>query len=108
MTGHRAIVCRLCPAGEAGLAARLTEAFAAARLPVAVQETDCMSGCARASSLAFRAEGKMAYLFGEISADDLPDILAFARLWTETPDGVIADARPLGGLRAKALARIPG
>lgn len=108
MSEHVAIVCASCPAGRAGLAARLRSALAAAGHDIAVRETDCMSGCARASSLAFRAEGKMAYLFGEIAESDLPDILTFAGLWIASPDGGIADARPLGALRTKAIARIPG
>lgn len=102
-----ATVCKSCAAGQGGFAAILTAAFAAHSLPVVVQETDCMSGCKRASTLAFRAEGKMAYLFGEITPDDLPDILIFTRLYLAAPDGTLADARPIGGLRFKAIARIP-
>lgn len=105
---HVATVCRSCGAGRAGLADLLRASFKEAGLPVAVQETDCMSGCTRASTLAFRAPGKTAYLFGEISADDLPDLLTFARLYLAAPDGNLADARPLGALRQKAIARIPG
>lgn len=107
MTGPFAIVCASCPAGQAGLAGQLRAAFAEAGLALEVRETDCLSGCARASSVAFRAEGRMAYLFGEITAADLPDLVTFARLWLAAPDGALADARPLGALRAKALARIP-
>lgn len=106
----RAIVCRSCPAGRAGLAARLREAVAGTDLAIAVriEETNCMSGCARPSAVAFRAEGRTAYLFGDITGDDLPDLLAFLRLYSASPDGTITDARPLGDLRNKALARIPG
>jgi predicted metal-binding protein len=67
-----------------------------------------MSGCARASTAAFRAPGKTAYLFGDLTAADLPDLITFARLYAASPDGTLADARPLGALRSKALARIPG
>jgi len=38
----------------------------------------------------------------------MPDLLTFARLYAASPDGNFADARPLGALRTKALARIPG
>lgn len=105
---HVAIVCRSCPAGQAGLAQRLAAALSAAGLTLTVRETDCLSGCTRPSSLAFRAPGKTAYLFGDIADADLPDILTFARLYLAAPDGNLADARPLGALRTKALARIPG
>jgi predicted metal-binding protein len=103
---HVAHVCRSCVAGQAGLAAALATAMQG--LAVEVREVDCMSGCTRASTVAFRATGKMAYLFGDLDLDDLPDLVTFARLYLATPDGVLADARPLGGLRMKALARIPG
>ncbi len=108
MSAHVATVCRSCPAGRADLADALRAGFAATNLDVDLRETDCMSGCIRASALAFRAPGKTAYLFGEISTADLPEILTFARLYLESPDGNFGDARPLGLLRAKAIARIPG
>lgn len=105
MTGIVATVCRNCPAGRAGFAVRLRAAAGAA---CTVAETDCMSGCTRPSTVAFRAPGKTAYLFGDITAADLPDLLTFLRLYAAAPDGNFADARPLGGLREKAIARIPG
>ncbi len=75
---------------------------------VTLASVECMSGCARPSTLACRATGKTAYLFGDITDEDLPDILTFLRLYAASPDGNFADARPLGRLRQKALARIPG
>jgi predicted metal-binding protein len=74
----------------------------------AVEGVDCMSGCTRAQTVAFRAAGKTAYLFGDITPADLPDLQNFARLYAATPDGTFADARVLGALRSKAIARIPG
>jgi predicted metal-binding protein len=103
-----ATICRSCPAGQAGLADHLKVAFGAAGLALEVREIDCMSGCTRPSTLAFRAPGKTAYLFGDIDDTDLTDILVFARLYLESADGNLADARPLGALREKAIARIPG
>lgn len=101
-------VCRTCPAGKAGLAAELGAAVAAAGFDCDLRETDCMSGCMRASTVAFRAPGKTAYLFGDVTAKDLPNLVTFLRLYAASPDGTLADARPLGSLREKALARIPG
>ncbi|MBC7141733.1 MAG: DUF1636 domain-containing protein [Rhodobacteraceae bacterium] len=108
MTGTVATICRTCPAGQAGLAAAMRAAFAEAGLTCEIRETECMSGCARPSTVAFRAEGKTAYLFGDVSAADLPNLLTFLRHYEASPDGTFADARPLGSLREKALARIPG
>jgi predicted metal-binding protein len=103
----RATLCRSCAADQTGLLAALEPALSALPFAVTLSQTDCMSGCARPTTLAFRASGKMAYLFGEITSADLPDILTFLRLYQAAPDGTLQDARPLGDLRLKAIARIP-
>lgn len=103
---HVATLCRSCPGAGDGLAEALAEALAP--LGIDLRRTECMSGCTRPVTLAFRAPGKTAYLFGEIGRADLDDIRAFARLYRASPDGTVADARPLGTLRTKAIARIPG
>ena len=108
MTDTVLTVCASCPAGQSGLTEALRTALADKQFAVEVREVDCMSGCTRPSSVAFRAPGKTAYLFGEITADDLPNLLTFARLYLESSDGTLADTRPLGSLRTKAIARIPG
>ena len=108
MSVTRAIVCRSCPAGRDGFAHALAAALAEAGLGATVEEIDCMSGCTRPSTVAFRAEGKTAYLFGDVGMTDLPDLVTFVRLYLASADGSFTDARPLGALRAKAIARIPG
>ncbi|MFT6674886.1 MAG: putative metal-binding protein [Sulfitobacter sp.] len=83
-------------------------ATARAALPeIEVQGVECMSGCSRAQTVAFRSIGKVAYLFGDITEADFDDLRRFARLYAASPDGRFADARPLGTLRTKAIARIP-
>ena len=104
----RVTVCSSCPAGQAGLAKTLAAAIAHQGVAAEVAGTDCMSGCSRPSTVAFRAPGKTAYLFGDITGADLPDILTFLQLYADSHDGNFADARPLGSLRLKAIARIPG
>lgn len=73
-----------------------------------VETVDCMSGCTHAQTVAFREAGKVAYLFGDIEAGDIDDLRTFARLYAASLDGTFNDARVLGNLRTKALARIPG
>ena len=73
-----------------------------------VTPVDCMSGCAQAQTVAFRDAGKVAYLFGDITAADFGDLATFAKLYHASADGTFPDARVLGNLRTKALARIPG
>ncbi|MGR3760248.1 DUF1636 family protein [Roseobacteraceae bacterium NS-SX3] len=101
-------LCRLCTGADAALPAQLEAALAEAGIKARLQQADCMSGCTRPQTLAVRQSGKTAYLFGEITAADLPGILTFLRMYRDSPDGNFADARPLGGLRHKAIARIPG
>ena len=72
-----------------------------------VEGIDCMSGCIRAQTVAFRDSGKVAYLFGDITAEDMADLRTFARLYAASDDGTFEDARVLGDLRTKAIARIP-
>lgn len=84
----------------------LTEARAA--LPdLDVVGVDCMSGCTRSQTVAFREAGKVAYLFGEVTSADFEDLKTFALLYATSVDGTFEDARVLGNLRTKAIARIP-
>ena len=101
-------LCASCGLGQAGFAVPLRAALESEGLSANVTTTDCMSGCTRPSTCAFRAPGKTAYLFGDLTEADLPDLLTFARHYAASSDGNLADARVLGGLRMKAIARIPG
>jgi len=98
-------VCTLCTLGRAGFAETLRAAMPEG---VEVAEIACMSGCLRDQTVAFRATGKTAYLFGDITLADVAALQNFARLYAASPDGNFPDARVLGDLRTKAIARIPG
>ncbi|MEI6099360.1 MAG: DUF1636 domain-containing protein [Alphaproteobacteria bacterium] len=106
MKGHHAILCRTCSVGRSDLAKALTAALAGCGIELS--QTECMSGCARPSTVAFRSAGKTAYLFGDLGPQDIDDLVRFARLYRDSSDGTFADARVLGELRKKAIARIPG
>ena len=103
----KVFVCTSCTLGRAGFADRVRAAFASASDSAEVEEIDCMSGCTREQTIAFRSPGKVAYLFGGIDDADMPDLIRFATLYRASADGRFADARVLGGLRLKAVARIP-
>ena len=105
MTPHHMILCRSCAPGHDGLAKALGVALTG--LDISLSQTECMSGCTRPVTVAFRASGKTAYLFGDLGQQDVADLTQFARLYLQSPDGNFADARLLGGLRSKAIARIP-
>lgn len=100
-------LCRTCPTGEPDLDSKLDAALKAEGLTALIQGVDCMSGCTQPPTLAVRQSGKTAYLFGEITSSDLPDLITFLRMYDASADGNFADARPLGALRFKAIARIP-
>lgn len=104
----RITLCDNCALGREGFGATLDAALQQAGVAATISGIGCMSGCARESTAAFRARGKVAYLFGDLTEADLDELVNFARLYAASPDGVFADARPLGNLRTKALARIPG
>lgn len=101
-------LCASCPLGTQPFADRLRSELSGQGIAAQVRLTDCMSGCTRPSAVAFRVPGKTAYLFGDLAEADLHDLVAFARLYAASADGTFADTRPLGSLRMKALARIPG
>lgn len=100
-------LCGSCTLGQSGFAEPLGHALQQAEIAADIAVIECMSGCSRASTIAFRDTGKTAYLFGDVTADDLPDLITFARLYRAAQDGNLSDARPLGRLRTKAIARIP-
>ena len=104
----RITFCTSCPLGASGFAGRLGAALAQAGIAAELTTVDCMSGCTRPSTVAFRAPGKTAYLFGDVRPEDLDSLVTFSRLYAASPDGNLADARPLGALRTNAIARIPG
>ena len=82
-------VCRSCPAGRAGLAGALAAALGGAGLAASIAEVECMSGCTRPSTVSFRAPGKTVYLFGDLSEDDLPNLMIFLSMYAHSPDGNI-------------------
>lgn len=119
-TAHNIIVCTRCrhigkrclPGYE--LISRLRVAVDLARRAGAL-EADytidgiaCMAGCERPCTVAYRADGKSAYLFGDVDADaDINALLAFAAQYASSDDGwTSATERPVG-LSGKTLARIP-
>lgn len=73
-----------------------------------ISGADCMAGCDRPCTVAYQANRKASYLFGEIeSQKDIDDLLAFAKQYAQLADGWSnATDRPLG-LIEKTLARLP-
>jgi predicted metal-binding protein len=86
---------------EIGRAAGLPEDFA-------ISGTVCLSGCTRPCTVAFIAEGKTSYLFGDIDPNDsIEALVEFAKLYRAREDGMTRFNERPGALRGKCLARIP-
>lgn len=99
----KAYVCRTCSTDDG-----FVDVVRAGLEGVQVEGVECMSGCTRPQTVAFRETGKVAYLFGDLTKADLGDLQNFVRQYESSRDGTFDDARVLGGLRHKAIARIPG
>lgn len=99
--------CQTCEGAAPEMPDALRKALTERGLAADIRNVDCMSGCEKGPTLAVRQTGKMAYLFGQIGHSDIPDIVRFLELYAGLSDGALADARPIGNLRFKAIARIP-
>ena len=69
----------------------------------------CMSGCARACTVALQAPGKYTYYFGDLVADDTTaaEVLACAQLHAWSADGNLLRKERPERLRSGILARLP-
>lgn len=89
--------------------AGLVEATATDDSALRVRPIGCLLQCARACSAGLTAPGKWSYAFDglpptQASADML---VAFAKLYADSPDGVVPFARWPRGIQAHFGARLP-
>jgi predicted metal-binding protein len=86
---------------DLGRAAGLLEDFG-------ISGTACLSGCSRPCTVAFVADGKTSYLFGDIDPQaDLAALVEFAKVYRAREDGMTRFNERPDALRGKCLARIP-
>ncbi|TNC52391.1 DUF1636 domain-containing protein [Rubellimicrobium rubrum] len=101
--GDRITVCATCREG-AGRA--LADRLAAAGLEVRLVE--CLNACGAPLALAVTGEGKATYLFAGVEPEtQAEEVVAFAGLYRDAPDGEVADARGAGRLRFCLRGRVP-
>ncbi|MEM6486856.1 MAG: DUF1636 domain-containing protein [Pseudomonadota bacterium] len=68
----------------------------------------CMAGCDRPCTVAYRADGKGCYLFGDIEGTaDIDALVAFAARYAGSDEGWTRETERPDGLAGKTLARIP-
>jgi predicted metal-binding protein len=117
-TDHHLIVCTTCSrtGGDCKPGLALIDALqgparacsAALLADFRVAGTVCMSGCSHPCTVAFVADGKTSYLFGDIDPGaDVDALLEFAALYRAREDGATRWGERPDAIRRKILGRIP-
>ncbi len=111
---NRLVICDTCAKlGDTAKGPQWAEALKAQiadqDIPFEVTTTSCMNMCAQPTSFALQAPDKATYLFANANPDtDSDDLLSLLRLYAQSKDGWITDARSIGRLRGCLVGRVPG
>lgn len=108
-------VCMTCKAGTAPEddadrpGAKLLAAIEAAGAPegVTVTPVSCLSACSNGCAVALSETGKWSYVYGRMTPEDAPDILAGAAAYAATQDGLVPWRERPVQFRKQSLGRIP-
>lgn len=112
--GVTILVCRTCrdssgsdalPRPGALLAIATREA--AARYAIPVAEVECLGNCKRRLSAALLKQGAWSYVFGDLTTDSAPDLIAGAKLFATSADGLLPWRGRPESLKRGLVARIP-
>ena len=88
----------------------LDGALDAAGLPQPIQTdiTECLGSCEKPFAVTLQGQGMASYVFAGLSGpDEIPDLVETVRLYAESPQGMIGDARRCGRIRHLLRARLP-
>jgi predicted metal-binding protein len=108
------LVCRTCrdsagsdaaPRPGKLLAAATREAAAPHDIPVT--EIECLGNCKRRLSAALLKSGAWSYVFGDLAVDSGADLVAGARLFANSVDGLLPWRGRPASLKRGLVARIP-
>jgi predicted metal-binding protein len=73
-----------------------------------IQQVECMSACNRSCVVAFAAQGKITYLFGDLAVDaSASAVLECASQYYSKPDGLLPWSERPEALKKGVLAKIP-
>lgn len=97
-------LCTTCPDG-AGIGAALRAA--APELAGAIRTFPCLGGCTRRSRASVAAPGRWGWMFGGLTPDAVPDLVAFIRLWLADAEGLVPKDKRPPALRTAVLGRMP-
>lgn len=67
----------------------------------------CLSACSNGASVALSGPGRWSYVYGRLTPDDAPEILAGASAYAATDDGLVPWRERPTVFRKNSLARIP-
>lgn len=112
VTLHVCITCRASQPvldGEPVPGARLHDALTAQETPegVRIVPVECLSACTNGAAIALSAPGHWTYVYGHMTAEDAPQILAGAAAYAGTTDGIVPWRERVTIFRKRSLARIP-
>ncbi|MTH62940.1 DUF1636 family protein [Paracoccus shanxieyensis] len=87
---------------------RLHDALTAA-VPagVRIQPVECLSACSNGAAIALTGPDRWTYVYGQMSAEDAPQILEGAAAYAATDDGIVPWRDRVTIFRKRSLARIP-
>jgi len=92
----------------ARLVKALQEAATTHEADVTIEGVECLSVCKRPCTVAFSAQGKWTYVYGDFTADDSAEaILACAAQYSTTTDGLIPWKERPDALKKGVIARLP-
>lgn len=74
---------------------------------IAVAEIECLGNCKRRLSAALVKQGAWSYVFGDLTADSAGDLVAGARLFGTSTDGLLPWRGRPDSLKRGLVARIP-
>lgn len=108
-------VCTTCKVGEVHEddsqrpGAQLYRALEARGAPkdVKIVGVECLSACKTGAAIALSQPGKWTYVYGHMTVDDAPDILAGAAAYAATQDGLVPWRERPVIFRKQSVARIP-
>lgn len=80
---------------------------AARNTNIRVRQVECLGNCKRRLSAAIFRDGSWSYVFGELTPDSGPDLIAGAELFASSTDGILPWRGRPDSLKRGLVARIP-
>ena len=80
---------------------------AAKEAGIATKRVGCLGNCRRGLSAAILRAGSWSYVFGELTQDSAPDLIAGAKLFAGSTDGFMPYGDRPDSLKRGLIARIP-